>query len=257
MKTPTIIPSAEPFLLPGNRTGCLLVHGFTGTPFEMRWLGGQLHHQGYTVLGVRLYAHATQPQDMIRAHWKDWFSSVEDGWHLLSKITDEVFVIGLSMGGILSLLFSAHYPVAGVVAMATPHHLPNDLRMQVIKPLSILRPFRPKGTPNWFDLSAYEQHISYPADPTRSYAELRDLTKEMQAALGSITAPVLLIYSKGDQVVRAEDRHLELIYNALGSREKQYLWIENSGHVITRDAEKQTVFQATTDFIVGLTQKNP
>jgi carboxylesterase len=51
---PFIIPSAEPFYFPGGKTGCLLVHGFTGSPKEMRWMGEYLAGQGYTVLGVRL-----------------------------------------------------------------------------------------------------------------------------------------------------------------------------------------------------------
>ena len=36
-----IIPAAEPFLLSGetSKPACLLIHGFTGTPKEMRWMG--------------------------------------------------------------------------------------------------------------------------------------------------------------------------------------------------------------------------
>ena len=49
-----IMPGAEPFYFSGDRTGCLLIHGFTGTPNEMRWLGTQLSTAGHTVLGVRL-----------------------------------------------------------------------------------------------------------------------------------------------------------------------------------------------------------
>ena len=59
-----IIPTAEPFYLPGNNIGCLLVHGFTGAPKEMRWMGEFLGNQGYTVLGIRLAGHATTPEDM-------------------------------------------------------------------------------------------------------------------------------------------------------------------------------------------------
>ena len=255
MKLPKIIQSAEPFFMPGGRTGCLLVHGFTGTPYEMRWLGEQLHGEGYTVLGVRLSAHATQPRDMTRARWRDWLISIEDGWHLLSENVDQVVIIGLSMGGVLSLLFAAHYPVAGVVAMATPHHLPDDPRLRIVKPLSILKPYFPKGAPGWSDLQAFEEHISYPVDPTRAYAELRDLIVAMRADLPSVTAPALLIYSKGDQAVRAEDGHLEKIFASLGSQEKNYVWIDNSGHVITRDASKDLVFQEVASFVERVTER--
>jgi len=41
-----IIPTAEPFYFPGNKIGCLLVHGFTGTPKEMRWMGEYLGSSG-------------------------------------------------------------------------------------------------------------------------------------------------------------------------------------------------------------------
>ena len=64
-----IIPTAEPFFLPGQpgKPGCLLIHGFTGAPKEMRWMGEYLSREaGFPCLGVRLAGHATQPADMIR-----------------------------------------------------------------------------------------------------------------------------------------------------------------------------------------------
>lgn len=248
-----LIPTAEPFFFPGGRTGCLLVHGFTGTPKEMRWLGEHLAAQGHSVLGVRLAGHATQPADMIRARWGDWLACVEDGWHILSGCTDRIIVMGLSMGGALALAFAAHYPAAGVVAMSTPHHLPPDPRLRFVKPLSLFQPYIPKGSPNYFEPEAFQDHVSYPVDPTRAYAEVNELLIEMRAGLPKINAPVLLIYSRRDSVVTPQERHIELIYEALGSQDKQMMWIENSSHVITRDAQRQVVFRAAADFVARLT----
>ncbi len=62
MKHPRIISGAEPFFFPAGQTGCLLVHGLTGTPKEMYWMGEYLSAHGITVLGVRLAGHApTRP----------------------------------------------------------------------------------------------------------------------------------------------------------------------------------------------------
>ncbi|HSQ25650.1 MAG TPA: alpha/beta fold hydrolase [Anaerolineales bacterium] len=251
-----IMNGAEPFFFPGGPVGCLLIHGFTGTPKEMRWLGEYLSEQGHSVLGVRLFAHATQPADMIRARWTDWLADVENGYHLLSGSCQQIFVIGLSMGGILSLLFASRRQLSGVVAMSTPHHLPNDPRTRFIKPLSLVQPYLPKGPPAWFDQAAYQEHISYATDPTRAFAEVRDMLKEMRKGLPDVKAPTLLVYSKDDVVVTPQERHMELIFEGLGSQEKQTLWLEGSGHVITRDAKRQEVFQAIGNFIDRLTSSS-
>lgn len=255
-----IIPTAEPFFFPGDHTGCLLVHGFTGAPKEMRWMGEYLAAQGRTVLGVRLAAHATRPEDMIRARWQDWLASVEDGWHILRGCCDQVFVMGLSMGGMLTLTFAAQNPgdercrLAGIVVMSSPHHLPNDPRLRLIKPLSKIMPYAAKGADNYFEPEAFKEHVCYPVDPTRAYAELRDLAVEMRSGLPRVTVPVLLIYSRQDLAVTPEEGHMEQIYANLGSADKHKLWIENSSHVITCDAQRQQVFQAAGDFVARLSQ---
>src|SRR5687768_128573 len=105
---PQIIPTTEPFFFPGNEIGCLLVHGFTGGPKELRWMGEYLNKQGFTVLGVRLAGHATRPEDMIRTNHTDWLASLEDGFQLLSGTAKHIYLMGLSMGGVLSLTAASY-----------------------------------------------------------------------------------------------------------------------------------------------------
>src|SRR5690242_1181338 len=140
-----IIPTAEPFFFLGDssKPACLLIHGFTGTPKEMRWMGEFLNQQGYTCLGIRLAGHATDPEDMIRSRWSDWAASVEDGYQILRGVSDTIFLIGLSMGGSLSLLMSTRLNVKGVVAMSTPYKLPDDPRLRYLDLIARAVPFMP------------------------------------------------------------------------------------------------------------------
>ncbi|HEX9090939.1 MAG TPA: alpha/beta fold hydrolase, partial [Anaerolineales bacterium] len=170
-----IIPTAEPFIFPGNKIGCLLIHGFTGAPKEMRWMGEYLSGRGYSVLGVRLAGHATDPKDMQRMKWQDWLESVEDGYCLLKGMADKVFVMGLSMGGILSLLFAAHQPVAGVVVMSVPYDLPNDPRLRFAKLLAGIVPKVGKAPADWHNLEAAKDHVEYPYLSTKGIVQLHDL----------------------------------------------------------------------------------
>jgi carboxylesterase len=262
MQTATqIIPSAEPYFLPGQpgQPGCLLIHGFTGAPKEMRWMGEYLSQQGYPCLGIRLAGHATRPGDMIRSRYTDWIASVEDGYHLLrtalssSKggLTDRIYLIGLSMGGVLALLMSTRLEVAGVIALSTPDRMPYDYPVWLMKLFSIFMPYQPKSKEepgaSWFDQDAYAEHVSYPENPVRSGAELKLLLAEMRAALPGVNVPVLLVHSKDDTYVLPDN--LERIYAGLGTPDKTKMYITGSGHVVTRDAAREQVFEAVSTFI--------
>lgn len=247
-----IIPTAEPFFLPAStEVGILLVHGFTGAPKEMRWMGEYLHKQGFTVLGPRLAGHATTPEDMIRSSYGDWIASVEDGFHLLSGAVKTIYMMGLSMGGVLTLTTGAYLPVKGLVCMSTPYALPPDRRLRHIDWISKTIPYMPKSAEEpgsgWFDKEAYKDHISYPQNPVHAIGELNKLLGIMQAALPQIQKPVLLIHSRDDHYVN--ESSMPQIYDHLGATDKQMIWIEGSGHVITRDARRQDVFKAAADFV--------
>jgi carboxylesterase len=249
-----IIPTAEPFFFPGklNHPGCLLIHGCTGTPKEMRWMGEYLNEKyGFHCIGVRLTGHATRPEDMIRSRYTDWMASVEDGCHLLRGVSNRIYLLGLSMGGILSLLMSTKLDVAGVVAMATPYRLPYDYPAWMMKALSTFLCFQPLGKEvpgaSWFDKEAYDGNISYPQNPVRSGAEMQLLITEMRAALPKVNVPVLLIHSVNDTYILPEN--MEHIYAALGASDKTKLYVTEAGHVVTCDAARNQIFEAAADFI--------
>ena len=248
-----IIPTAQPFLLPGqpDQPACLLIHGFTSAPKEMRWMGEYLNQQGFTCLGVRLAGHATRPEDMIRSRYTDWIASVEDGYNLLRGLSDNIFLVGLSMGGVLSLLMSTRLEVQGVVAMSTLNQLPVDYPAWAMKLLSKVMPYNAKSDEDsgsgWFDQDAYAGHVSYPKNPVRSAAELKALLNELNTTLPKVSVPVLLIHSKDDAYVSPEN--MPRIYARLGTQDKEMLWVTGSGHVVTRDAAREQVFAAASAFI--------
>ena len=245
-----ILPGAEPFFFPGGRTGCLLIHGFTGTPFEMRELGQHLAKQGFSVLAPRLFAHATSQEDLHRARWPDWVASVEDGYDLLRGVSDRIIPVGLSMGGVLTILAAARFEVSGAVFMSTPYN-PPDARMPLLHTvaplLSLFWRFNPKGASDWHDEPARASHLEYPAHSVRGAAELYGLLLEAQRALPQVRCPVLIVQSRQDASVPWQDA--ELIYDHVGSGDKQILCLDDSGHVVTRDAERKRVFEATAAFV--------
>lgn len=244
-----IIEGGEPFYHPGNRVGCLLIHGFTGTPNEMRELGDHLAGCGYAVLGPRLFGHATQLEDLQRARRGDWIASVEDGYHLLRRNVDRLYAIGLSMGGALALVLAARTPVDGIVALATPHRLPQDPRLPFARQLSLIWRQVPKPGRDPSQPRSKETSLSYPAYPTRAIAELNDLLLQMRRSLPGVSAPALLIQSRQDPSLGVSSDAMPSIHEALGSRQKRMVWLQEAAHTITRQATQEKVFRRITKFI--------
>lgn len=250
---PMLIPGAEPFFFRGGPVGALLIHGFTSAPKEMRPLGEALAHAGHTVLGLRLPQHGTQPWEMFRSDWRDWLSAALDGYYLLRDQCESVFVMGLSMGGDLALWLGAQPgagAVAGVVAMSTPsllYHNQMNWGVHFARWLSYVIPFVPKpaGAPSDPEMSA--AHVTYPAYPTRAIPHFRAVVREADAALPHLTAPVLLVHSRGDTGIPPEN--MPYLYERVGSPHKEMFWLERSDHIVTEETEREQLFARIIAFM--------
>ncbi len=267
MRKMTLLNGASPFLYTGNKIGCLLLHGLTGSPFEMRWLGQHLNSQDYTVYGPRLPGHGTNPRDLQRVSWREWYFCALDGYRLLRQRCEQVFVMGLSMGGGLTLLLAANEAIDGLAIFSTPY----DLKTQIKRPMRALLPLVPSitwliptipkdGAPE--RVGAFEQYVreeaqrrgeefsgrgNYGAWVTAAVWEMNRLLREMRQGLSQITAPALLVYSKGDHTVTLPNS--QYIYETLGSSRKELLILENSNHNVTIHTEHRLVFDAVSSFI--------
>lgn len=100
----------EPFRLGSGDQGVLLIHGFCGTPPEMRGLGEHLAASGFRVHGVLLKGHGTTPEDLATTTRRDWVASADAQLAELRRECSEVFVSGQSMGGAISLVLAARHP---------------------------------------------------------------------------------------------------------------------------------------------------
>ncbi len=239
-----IIRGAEPFLLRGGEKGVLLVHGFTGSPAEMRLLGEFLQKQGYTVLGVRLDGHGTTPQDLAQTNWTNWYGSVENGYHILQGICKDVAVIGLSMGGLLAIQLAAEYPLSKLVSLSAPIHI-YDRRIAVVPLAKYFRTFVAKKRRQYDVNPIYA--VGYDKMPLSGLHSMVKMIQHVQSILPQINIPVLIIQSRKEHTVKPESA--EFIYRHIGSNNKKLIWLERSGHIITLDIEKEFVFACISNFL--------
>jgi carboxylesterase len=250
------MPGAEPFFYRGNSTGILCLHGFTASPAETRWLGHHLAGEGYTVYGLRTPGHGTDPHDLARYQWQDWYAAALDGYHLLRAQCDRVLVAGHSMGGLLSLLLACAEPVSGVIVLASPLMYANK-QVAYASYLAALMPYTEQpdtsNLPNTIRAEQAERgepvlgRVRYETWSTAAVGQLYALTMEAAARLPDVTAPLLAIYSKGDVTVSLESRDYLLAH--IGSQQVESHTLERSDHILPQDVERETVFRLVATFV--------
>lgn len=261
------LPSAEPFLLPGGATGCLLIHGFPGSPAEMRGLGDHLAAQGCTVLGVRLAGYGGDPSDLRATTWRDWLASAEAGFAELRRHCSRVVVVGFSMGGALTLLLARRHAFERMVLLATPLMLQGDWRVNVLPVVRYLIPwFYPLERADFSDPFIQQRIREYAPDadlddpqiqaairrtvkiPVSAIDELRKLIGHARGSLPYVRIPALVMHGRNDDI--APPASAQEIADRLAASDKRLIWWERTGHqMLAVGPERDAIYTQIGTFV--------
>lgn len=245
-----LIPGAEPFSHSGSSTGVLLCHGFTGSPHSMRPWAEYLAEAGLTVELPRLPGHGTTWQDMAATGTDDWYAAVEAALLDLAERCDEVFVMGLSMGGALTLrLFQEHPDLVSGVVLVNPSLAMEDRRLAFIEPFRSVAARLLPSTPGISSDVSLERvsEGGYDRIPTASAATLPKLWRTVQEGMSGLRGPILAYRSTQDHVVGPNSLRI-LARRAVDARLTIHL-LHDSYHVATLDHDAATIFEGSLAFV--------
>jgi carboxylesterase len=237
----------------------LCLHGFTGTPFEVRPFAEAFGRAGFSVEAPLLAGHGATLAELARSTWPDWLASAERALEGLRARTGgrPAAILGFSTGGLIALRLARLYPdrVTALVVIGTPLRL---RRFQVRAVRAIARLPIDFGRwsaasfpkPNGSDISIPEMrhgNPALPALPVAALSQLFDFMDVVRADLPSVRAPTLVMHARHDHVVPMDDS-LELT-GSLGSEIIERLWLERSFHVVGLDVDSAEAVEAATKFV--------
>ena len=231
----------------GGSTGVLLIHGFTGLPAELFLLGQFLNRAGFSVLCPRLAGHGTDEKYLMRTTKDDWFNSVLDGFYILRGACDKTYVIGHSMGGLLTLKLSMERKVEKIVTLAAPIFIDDGLGLKNLPPREfcsdacIVQPRR--------KLENVPQAVNnvYKKTPLISVHELVDLIDDVKNLLPNVQTPILIMHGEEDHT--AQPRSARFIMDNIGSKSKQVITVPNSGHLLPFAENRDFIFEMVLQFL--------
>jgi carboxylesterase len=242
----SVLPGAEPFEHAGERVGVLLCHGFTGSPQSLRAWAEFLAQAGLTVSLPRLPGHGTTWQEMNRTRSEDWYAEAARAFEELRAKTDEIFLMGLSMGGCIALRIAELQPAAVRGLVVVNPSLTADTKLFLLAPVMKLLIPSLKGIAS--DIKKEGAHeVGYDRVPTKAAATLPRLWRATQAGLDQLSQPVLVYRSTEDHVVGPAS--LKLLRAAIPTEQLTVRDCGNSYHVATLDNDADAIFAGSLEFV--------
>lgn len=244
-----INPNLDPseFYLEGGPVGVMLIHGFTGSPPEIRLIADYLNQRGLTVSAPLLPGHGTSMEDLDQRKWQEWTQTIENEFTNLKRNCQVVFAGGLSLGSLLSLYLAAHNNEVDGIMAYSPAIKVSDWRASLIPVLKYIMPNLPKGEDFVTDPDALAQNWSYDGLPLHAAHEIMRLSKEVRRSLDQVNCPVLIVQGALDPAIAPDCA--QIVNDGVSSKEKEVLLLNNSGHLVTIDSEWETVAETTYLFI--------
>jgi carboxylesterase len=222
----------------------LCLHGLTGTPYEVRRPAEALADAGFACLGPALPGHLEPAERLAATPASAWLGAALDGFDRLAETHERVYVLGLSLGGLLALAIGARRPAAGLVVLAAPLRLRALPRVAVPLLYRWLR-YLPKR-PAISDPEARRRHPGTDRMPLRAVRSLMHFQRDVEGGLPQVTAPTHLVFSRRDPLVSPSNA--ERIRAGLTSTSSTVRYLERSHHVVTVDVEQEEVARECVSF---------
>lgn len=183
----------------------LCIHGYTGFPYDMKYMADVLFAEGYTTHIPRLPGHATNKEDFLKTNCRDWLLCAQNAYLDLAAHYKEVLVLGFSMGGIMSLILASHFEIPQLVLVA-PALLVHNKNVGLTP---FIWPFVHKIRSSPLCNGETKDHTylfpeywqwGYP----KNIAQFYKLQKQGQKILPQVTSDILTIVSEQDETVPVE-----------------------------------------------------
>lgn len=253
-----------------NKRAVLLLHGLTGSPFEMISLAKSLFKAGFDVYCPLLPGHCSGTENVKRIVWKDLYDFGINKYDELRGLYEEVYVSGLCLGALLAFAIAEErQDIAAISALSTtlfldgwcmpwfkflfPLGLYTILKFFYVFPEKEPYGIKNEATRKKIEAMMRDNNSILNCIPMILVVELLKLSKLARNNASKINAPFILFHSTEDDLTSIKSA--EFIYNKASSEKKEFVVLHNSYHLLTLDNDKDIVAKKTIDFFNGISKK--
>lgn len=230
-----------------GRTSVLCLHGLTGTPYEMRPVAETLVGRGMRCVGPVMAGHSRTVAELRDTPYSAWVRGARVVLSKLKKESERVAVVGMSMGGMVTLALAAENLADAVVVMGTPLRFAANVRLLVPWGKYVYPYLKKTGDIDIQDEQARARHPGLDAIPLASAHEVLKFQEFLRNKLTKITAPIFVAHGALDRTANPDDARA--IFAGVNSGERVLHICRRSGHVVSVDFDRQVLAEAIADFV--------
>jgi len=230
------------FDLPGGPDAVLLLHGLTGSPFEMRHVADRLHAMGMRCRAPVMPGHGGDPRALADLAWTSWVEGARRELEALGGAR-RTFLVGCSMGALVACALAHARPdeVDALALLAPALELSGTARLAGFlarhTPLRDLLPPIPKlGGSDVRDRAMRLANPTMEAVPLAAVGELVALARHVDGLLPGIAAPALVVAGRRDHTVKLSGARR--LARRIGSGPARLVVLEQSCHLVGIDCER-------------------
>jgi carboxylesterase len=243
------------FDLPGGPDAVLLLHGLTGSPFEVRPVAEALQQAGARCLGPVMPGHGGDPRALDGLGWREWVEGARLALFRLEG-SERLLVVGCSMGALVALVLAHEHPgrVDGLALLAPALELALLPRLagMVARRLRLVgAPLIGKRSSDVRDPEMRRRNPALQAIPPSALGELVRMQAHVENILPGVAVPALVIAGARDHTVTVAGARR--IARRIGSAPARLVVLPHSAHLVGIDVERERV----ADEVVALLARIP
>ena len=231
--------------------GCLVIHGYTGGPFEVRPLTDYLKMNTNFHIEVPTLPGHGEILALDDVSYEKWLTAAEKSYKKLKKKTDRIFIIGFSMGGMIAAYLAAKYNVEKLVLLATAG-----------KYLSFAQIGREVGevikdglTGKIKDNTLYQHYKTKMGEvPIKANIEFMRLVRFTRKHLKDVDVPVLIAQGHLDSLVPYRTAYY--LAKEIKSEHKEVVFFDKSKHHICLGEDKDTLNSIVHKFLNSTSEES-
>ena len=224
--------------------GCLFIHGFTGSPWEVEPLMEYIQENTNWTIACPVLPGHEEGGSLKGVSYTEWLDAASKALDELQRHCDTIYLIGFSMGGMIASTLAVNQSIDKLVLLSPAifYYSPKQLVIELRGLMHEMLQGKLKENALYIRYHAKIKHT-----PISAAMQFRKLVRNHRPHLKDISLPVFIAHGLQDGIVHYKST--QYLYDTVSSKDKTALWLDGCNHLICHCENNEWLFKRVYEFL--------